>query len=119
MRLVVRPRGSDQALEWDMRWVINCTGPVPSNSVESNPVVGSLLVSGFLRPDALHLGMESTHEGNAISADGREVPDLFLVGTLRKSMDWESTAVPELRVQAAAVAEKVLAHLARQPVLTG
>jgi uncharacterized NAD(P)/FAD-binding protein YdhS len=113
VRLFVRPRGSAQPLEWDTSWVINCTGPVPSNSVESNPVVGSLLVSGLVRPDDLLLGIESTHEGNAISAEGREVPDLFLVGTLRKSTDWESTAVPELRAQAAAVAERVLGLLDR------
>lgn len=122
VRLVVRRRGSDRSLEWDTSWVINCTGPVPSNSVESNPVVGSLLVSGVLRPDELRLGIESTLQGNAISAEGREVPDLFLVGTLRKSTDWESTAVPELRVQAAAVAENVLgllARRARRPALTG
>jgi uncharacterized NAD(P)/FAD-binding protein YdhS len=113
VRLVVRRRGSDQPLEWDTSWVINCTGPEPSNSMESNPVVGSLLVSGLLRPDDLLLGIDSTPEGNAISAEGREVPDLFLVGTLRKSTDWESTAVSELRGQAASVAEKVLDVLAR------
>jgi uncharacterized NAD(P)/FAD-binding protein YdhS len=114
VRIVVRRRGSDQPHEWNTSWVINCTGPVPSNSVESNPVVGSLLVSGLLRPDELLLGIESTPEGHAISAEGREVPDLFLVGTLRKSTDWESTAVPELRVQAAAVAENVLRLLVRR-----
>ncbi len=92
--------------------MINCTGPLPSNSVESNPVIGSLLVSGVLRPDELSLGIETTPEGNAIDADGREVADLFLVGTLRKSTDWESTAVPELRSQAAAAAEGVLGLLA-------
>jgi uncharacterized NAD(P)/FAD-binding protein YdhS len=118
VRLSVRRRGSDRLFECDAAWVINCTGPVPSNSVESNPVVGSLLVSGALRPDELLLGIESTPEGNAVSAEGQEVPDLFLVGTLRKSTDWESTAVPELRLQASAVAEKVLGLLARSPALT-
>jgi uncharacterized NAD(P)/FAD-binding protein YdhS len=108
VRLVVRQRGSDRLIEWNTSWVINCTGPLPSNSVESNPVIGSLLVSGVLRPDELSLGIETTHNGNAIAVDGRVVPDLFLVGTLRKPTDWESTAVPELRNQAAAAAEGVL-----------
>jgi uncharacterized NAD(P)/FAD-binding protein YdhS len=112
--IVVRQRGSDRPIESDTSWVINCTGPLPSNSVESNPVIGSLLVSGVLRPDELSLGIETTPNGNAIAADGREVPDLFLVGTLRKSTDWESTAVPELRNQAAAAAEGVLALLAQR-----
>jgi uncharacterized NAD(P)/FAD-binding protein YdhS len=33
--------------------------------------------------------------------------DLFVAGTLRKPSFWESTAIPELRSQAAAVAERV------------
>jgi uncharacterized NAD(P)/FAD-binding protein YdhS len=45
------------------------------------------------------------------------MPDLFVIGTLRKPSVWESTAVPELRNQAAAVAECVLAHLIERPVL--
>ena len=77
-------------------------------------MIGSLLVSGVLRPDELSLGIDTTPDGNAIDADGREVPDLFLVGTLRKSTDWESTAVPELRGQAGAVAEKLLGLLMRR-----
>ena len=77
-------------------------------------MIGSLLVGGALRPDELSLGIEPTFDGNAVAADGREVADLFLVGTLRKSTDWESTAVPELRNQAAAAAaERVLALLER------
>jgi uncharacterized NAD(P)/FAD-binding protein YdhS len=112
VRLIVRQRGSNQVIESATSWVINCTGPLPSNSVESNPVIGSLLVSGILRPDELSLGIETTRNGNAIAADGRIVRDLFLVGTLRKSTDWESTAVPELRNQAAAAADGVLGLLA-------
>jgi uncharacterized NAD(P)/FAD-binding protein YdhS len=114
VRLVLRQRGGDRLIESDTSWVINCTGPLPSNSVESNPVIGSLLISGMLRPDELSLGIETTLTGNAIAADGREVADLYLVGTLRKSTDWESTAVPELRNQAAAAAEGVLGLLAQR-----
>jgi len=112
VKLVTRERGTGRLIETEAAWVINCTGPLPSNSVESNPVIGSLLVSGLLRPDELSLGIETTPAGNAVAADGKEVPDLFLVGTLRKSTDWESTAVPELRSQAAVVGERVLALLA-------
>jgi uncharacterized NAD(P)/FAD-binding protein YdhS len=114
VRLAVRPRGAGRPAELAAAWVINCTGPLPSNSAESNPVIGSLLVSGLLRPDELSLGVETTDGGTAVAADGSEVADLFVVGTLRKSADWESTAVPELRQQAAAAAAGVLDLLARQ-----
>jgi uncharacterized NAD(P)/FAD-binding protein YdhS len=110
VRLVVRPRGSDRLIESDAAWVINCTGPMPSNCAESNPVIGSLLVHGWLLSDELSLGIETSPEGHAVDADGRNVPDLFVVGTLRKPSLWESTAVPELRGQAATVAEGVLEY---------
>jgi uncharacterized NAD(P)/FAD-binding protein YdhS/predicted metal-dependent enzyme (double-stranded beta helix superfamily) len=107
VRLILRERESDRCVEEQVGWVINCTGPMPSNRVESNPAIGSLLVSGWLRADELALGIETTPEGNAITAGGREAPDLFVVGTLRKPGSWESTAVPELRSQAAAVADRI------------
>src|SRR5262249_195905 len=40
VRVVVRSRGTDQETELAAGWVINCTGPMPSNSPESNPVIG-------------------------------------------------------------------------------
>lgn len=68
----------------------------------------------------LALGVETTAAGNAIAAERREIPDLFVVGTLRKPSFWESTTVPELREQAATVAERVYRHgLRRQaPIST-
>jgi uncharacterized NAD(P)/FAD-binding protein YdhS len=122
VRLVLRERITDRLIETEAGWVVNCTGPMPSNSVESNPVIGSLIVYGFLQPDELALGIETTLDGNALAADGMEVADLFVVGTLRKPALWESTAVPELRNQAAAVADCVsglLMERSRQQGATG
>lgn len=112
VRLYLRERGEERLLETRAAWVINCTGPTASNSAESNPVIGSLLVHGRARPDALGLGLDTTATGQAIDAHGQPAADLFVVGTLRKPALWESTAVPELRAQAAAVAERVLHELA-------
>lgn len=118
VRLYVRERGDDRLIELNAGWVINCTGPTASNSAESNPAIGSLLVHGWLRPDELALGLETTPEGNAIDAEGDAISDLFVVGTLRKPSLWESTAVPELRTQAASAAECVLNYIrSREPVI--
>jgi len=108
VRLIVARRGDDKLVELDADWVVNCTGPAPSNSAASNPAVGSLLVDGWLQPDALGLGVETGADGVAVDREGREIPDLYIVGTLRKPAVWESTAVPELRTQAAAAAERIL-----------
>lgn len=113
-QLIVAERGSGAVVEVDADWVVNCTGPAPSNSAAANPAIGSLLIDGWLRADELNLGLETMPDGAAIDRSGREVSDLFIVGTLRKPQFWESTAVPELRQQAAGVAGRVLPLLERQ-----
>jgi uncharacterized NAD(P)/FAD-binding protein YdhS/predicted metal-dependent enzyme (double-stranded beta helix superfamily) len=106
VKLVVAERGTSRIKEIDAAWVVNCTGPAPSNSAAANPAIGSLLVDGWLVPDELGLGLKTTEAGHAVGEEGREADDLFVVGTLRKPQFWESTAVPELRVQAAAIAHQ-------------
>ena len=113
VRLYVRDRGDGRLLELLSAWVVNCTGPTASNSAESNPAIGSLLVQGLVRPDELELGLETTADGNAIDVTGAMASDLFVVGTLRKPASWESTAVPELRVQAQIVAERALKRVSK------
>ncbi|QVL31359.1 FAD/NAD(P)-binding protein [Telmatocola sphagniphila] len=107
VHLSIRERATQQIRLIQAAWVLNCTGPMPSNSAEANPVMGSLLVEGCLRTDALALGIETTPSGNLIDINGEAVPEIFVVGTLRKPALWESTAVPELRMQAADAAERV------------
>lgn len=108
VRLFLVERGRLEQVELACQWVANCTGPMASNSAESNPAIGSLLVDGCLLPDELSLGIETTPDGNALDAKGQNVADLFVVGTLRKPALWESTAVPELRNQAASIATQIV-----------
>jgi uncharacterized NAD(P)/FAD-binding protein YdhS len=93
------------------QWIVNATGPTPSNSAAANPAIGSLLIQGLLSVDELKLGIRTTRDGNALDAHGHAVDDLLIVGTLRKPDLWESTAVPELRNQAAAAATRLLGAL--------
>ena len=102
------------ALEMTTAWVVNCTGPTPANRPEANPVIGSLLFQGHVRPDALNLGLETSATGAPIRADGAETPDLLIVGTLRKPAFWECIAVPELRQHAARVAQTLIEELTQE-----
>jgi uncharacterized NAD(P)/FAD-binding protein YdhS/predicted metal-dependent enzyme (double-stranded beta helix superfamily) len=112
VRANVSLRGSKQVIDVDAGWVVNCTGPTPSNNAEANPVISSLLVHGQLRVDELALGVETYPDGTAIAADGTRTPDMFVVGTLRKAALWESIAAPELREQASVTAERIVDRLA-------
>ncbi len=108
VKLTVDRRKGRGVLELEAEWVINCTGPAPSNSPAANPAIGSLLVDGWLRPDELNLGLETSNTGNAIDSHQNQVANLFVVGTLRKPAEWESTAVPELRAQASDVSQRIV-----------
>jgi uncharacterized NAD(P)/FAD-binding protein YdhS len=108
-------RGPGRALKTPLavNWVINCTGPGPSNTAASNPAIGSLLRAGWVRPDPLALGLDIDDTGRVFTRSHERLENLLVLGTLRKPQLWESTAVPELRHQAAGIASYVLAWARR------
>lgn len=95
----------------DAAWVFNCTGPTPSNKHDASPIVSSLLSQGLVIADELGLGIQTTSAGACVDARGQAAESLMVVGTLRKPDQWESTAVPELRVQASQVAASLLEYI--------
>ncbi len=115
------PRGSATRAEIRVARVINCTGPDTNLSRVCDPLIQSLRGAGLIRPDDLGLGLDTDASGALIGADGCAADDLFCVGPLRKGRLWENTAVPELRVEAAAMARRlVVAQSAgRDPQLAG
>lgn len=104
--LTLRYRGQPTEERLKFAWVVNCTGP-GAGVHRMPPLLGKLVQEKFLESDRFGLGVRATASGHAW-AQGRAVDNLFVIGTLRKPDLWESTAVPELRQQAAAVAEAIL-----------
>lgn len=87
--------------------VINCTGPNTDLAEVLDPLVQSLRERGAVRPDSLGLGLDTDDEGRLIGAEGSVSRRLNLAGPLRKGRYWEHTAVPELRVEAKRLAERL------------
>jgi uncharacterized NAD(P)/FAD-binding protein YdhS len=87
--------------------VVNCTGR--SGAVESgdDPLVAALLARGSARRDPLGLGFATHRGGRLVSAD--DLP-AWALGPLRRGELWESTAIPEIRDQAAEIARSILAR---------
>ncbi|MEU8588727.1 FAD/NAD(P)-binding protein [Streptomyces sp. NPDC048664] len=88
-------------------WVIDCTGPGPR---PDDPLWCSLLDSGAAVPGPLGMGV-ATRDGRLVDAQGLCGRPLFTLGAPRRGELWETTAVPEIRVQAAALARDLLAPL--------
>ncbi len=92
-------------------WVVNCTGPGAHTATSTHSFLRPHLQERTLACDELALGLLSDPEGRALDGDGNVQEDLLIVGTLRKSTLWESTAVPELRKQAQTAARVALETL--------
>jgi len=79
--------------------VVNCTGPGADVGRSSHPLVKRLLARRIVRPGPFGLGLDTDAAGCLRSTDGT----LWLVGPLRRGQQWETTAIPDIRVQAAAL----------------
>ena len=84
--------------------IFNCVGPAMGVRETIDPLLGSLLRSGLASTDELGMGLRTDDDGRLVAGTGAPI---WLVGALRRGDLWESTAVPELRVQAARAAAAV------------
>ncbi len=99
----LRPRGEDDARTLRVGWVINCTGPRGDVTTVDDPLVRSMLQRGLLIPDPLRLGVLATPDGRVLTRDDAGEPavceSLSCIGPMRRAQLWETTAIPEIRVQ--------------------
>ncbi|MEV0741973.1 hypothetical protein AB0I51_39920 [Streptomyces sp. NPDC050549] len=87
-------------------WGIDCTGP--GQRLE-DPLWRGLFAAGMAVPGPLGMGV-ATRDGRLLDAQGRCARPLFTLGAPRRGELWETTAIPEIRVQAAALARQLFAH---------
>ena len=88
---------------------INCTGPETDLSKAQGHFLNLCFEGGMLTQDPLKLGIVADIQSfEVLDAKGRKQTDLFTLGSLLKGELWESTAVNELRQQAAALARQLL-----------
>jgi uncharacterized NAD(P)/FAD-binding protein YdhS len=107
----LRPRGGTADMTLRVQHVINCTGPDGAPG-RAHPLLGALLDAGLARLDVLGLGLATDAGGALLDARGRAQEGLCTLGPSRRGELWESTAVPEIRAQAQALARRLLAGLA-------
>lgn len=95
----------------EVGWVVNCTGPRPDVRHLGNPLIDDLLrtrAGGALATLATAGMGFRTDGGRLVDSAGRSGAPIWTLGALRRGELWESTAVPEIRGQALALATSVL-----------
>lgn len=107
-RIAWRPRRSRDIRHLEVDAVVNCTGPLSDIRLAELPLLKNLLSRGLVTSDPDGLGVQVTDDLRLVHQQGSPVDGLFAVGPLTRGAFWESTAVPDIRVQAAEVAASVL-----------
>lgn len=90
--------------------VINCIGSECNFEKIEFPLVRSLLERGEIIPDPLALGLNATREGKIINHRNEVSKVISTLGTAMKGILWESTAMPEIRLQARRLALDLLSE---------
>jgi uncharacterized NAD(P)/FAD-binding protein YdhS len=111
-RSVLTVRGRDGALSRiTAAAVVNCTGPTCDIDRYPGGFGHRLVERGLVRRDALGLGIDATDEGLVVDAAGDIDRSFGVVGALRRGSLYESTAIPELRSQAASIVDAMAVGL--------
>jgi uncharacterized NAD(P)/FAD-binding protein YdhS len=92
-------------------YVVNCTGPECNYHKLTDSLVVQLFSRGIIVPDPLFLGLDVGLGGTILNLQGERVTHLYTLGSPQKGILFETTAVPELRVQAAELAGRILYQL--------
>jgi len=104
----VRLRGHVAPERRRVQWVVSCMGTSLACTEADHPVLAGAFRRGDLRRHPLGLGLDVTADGAIVRADGTASRRLHAMGPLRVGRLWETTAVPEIRVQAEALAARLL-----------
>jgi uncharacterized NAD(P)/FAD-binding protein YdhS len=113
--VVFRVRGTDTMDTITAARVVNCSGPSCDYDRIDHPLIRALLADGYVRPDALRLGLDVTGTCAVLGADGAISRRIFAVGPITRGAFWEMTAVPDIRRQCEVLATHLAGLAARVP----
>ena len=108
VRASIRRRGQTATETIDIARVYDCGGVSVDVQASSNPVIRDLISTGSGRPDTLHIGLDVTDDCAVIDADGHPSQRLLVAGPLTRGRFFEIEAIPDIRLQCARLAERLL-----------
>ena len=106
-QLRVRVDQTGTTTELTTGWLVNATGPGADLTATTDPLLRDLLDRGLARPDPHRLGLDADPAGAVLDAAGTPSRTLFTLGPTLRGLRYETTAIPEIRDQAAALATQL------------
>lgn len=104
LEVELRRRGANTTKHRTFLYGFNCTGPLHAIDHTRDPFLRSLLEGSHARPDQIKIGFE-------VDRNSRAGERLWALGPLTKGRYWEIIAIPDIRDQAASVAEDISLEL--------
>jgi uncharacterized NAD(P)/FAD-binding protein YdhS len=108
LELDIRRRGGASVQTMHFACAFNCTGPLHAIARTKDPLLCSLMDAGQVRPD--HLGIALQVDEHSRASGGEHI---WALGPLTRGCHWEIIAVPDIREQAAAVADDIAREIDR------
>jgi len=107
-RATIRRRGVANTEAIEAARIYDCGGVTVDVTGSTNPVIRAAIADGLARPDLQHIGLDVTDDCRVIDQAGRPSARLLAIGPLTRGKFWEIEAIPDIRVQAAQMAERLL-----------
>jgi uncharacterized NAD(P)/FAD-binding protein YdhS len=108
LSVAYRRRGKSNLVDSRFAYMINCTGPLGRIDRTRDELLKGLLADGLARPDQLGIALDVDERSRVAGATRA-----WAMGPLTKGRYWEIIAVPDIRDQAAAVADDIETELGR------
>jgi uncharacterized NAD(P)/FAD-binding protein YdhS len=105
--VVLRRRGGQSLETISCHRIYDCTGLIRDPATSSSPLLRDLIDRKIARPDPLRMGIDVTADLAVRNGDGVAGDKLFALGPLTRGTFFEIDAVPEIREQAARLAERL------------
>ena len=106
-RMRVLLHSADETIELEADWLVNGTGGTTDISATPGPLLRDLFRSGLARPDPLRLGIDASTQGAVVDSAGAPSNALYTLGPPLRGLWYDTTAIPEIRQQAAALARLI------------
>jgi uncharacterized NAD(P)/FAD-binding protein YdhS len=98
----IRRRGAPSVQTRHFACAFSCTGPLHAIARTKDPLLRSLMDAGQVRPDRLGIALQVDKHSRASGGE-----HIWALGPLTRGCYWEFIAVPDIREQAAAVADDI------------
>lgn len=104
----IKLRNGSAIRELNISRVINCTGPQSNYKELKDELVKNLLAKKMILANELKMGIQTNFNGQVLQEDKKTSNDVFAIGSLLRGVLWETTAVPEISVQAQKIASQII-----------